>query len=243
MVVAQLVKRLPVFYATRVYCCQGTVDRNMLLLCTQGLLVPAQPPSWSTAPCRLSATAYSIYSQLPVIPGGVRTSVIRVQQTCRSDCRQFHTCTSRSEAITFYFPSSLPPAFHFSGPAPCYSIIHLLANGQIRMGFWAGHSKDMALPVSSVLFYAIHDWLCIWFLRYVFHPACLQPALRCSKSTRIVLKPCKLKFLCFWTKLGLNTWFITPIVLLYLEFFSNVFYFHNYLFSVSLKCNVTYLNL
>jgi hypothetical protein len=25
----------------------------------------AQPPSWMTTPCRLSATAYSIYSQLP----------------------------------------------------------------------------------------------------------------------------------------------------------------------------------
>jgi hypothetical protein len=27
----------------------------------------AQPPSWRTTPCRLSATAYSIYSQLPSI--------------------------------------------------------------------------------------------------------------------------------------------------------------------------------
>ena len=27
----------------------------------------AQPPSWKTTPCRLSATAYSIYSQLPSI--------------------------------------------------------------------------------------------------------------------------------------------------------------------------------
>jgi hypothetical protein len=29
----------------------------------------AQPPSWGTIPCRLSATAYSIYSQLPSVPG------------------------------------------------------------------------------------------------------------------------------------------------------------------------------
>jgi hypothetical protein len=27
-----------------------------------GLLAPAQPPSWRTTPCRLSATAYSVYS-------------------------------------------------------------------------------------------------------------------------------------------------------------------------------------
>jgi len=30
----------------------------------------AQPPSWRTTPCRLSATAYSIYSQLSSISGG-----------------------------------------------------------------------------------------------------------------------------------------------------------------------------
>jgi hypothetical protein len=29
----------------------------------------AQPPSWRTAHCRLSATAYSIYSQLPSVSG------------------------------------------------------------------------------------------------------------------------------------------------------------------------------
>jgi hypothetical protein len=30
----------------------------------------AQPPSWRTTPCRLSATAYSVYSQPPSIYGG-----------------------------------------------------------------------------------------------------------------------------------------------------------------------------
>jgi hypothetical protein len=34
------------------------------------LLAPAQPPSWRVTPCRLSATAYSTYSQLPSISGG-----------------------------------------------------------------------------------------------------------------------------------------------------------------------------
>jgi hypothetical protein len=31
----------------------------------------AQPPSWRTTPCRLSAAAYSIYSQLPSVAGGL----------------------------------------------------------------------------------------------------------------------------------------------------------------------------
>jgi len=34
----------------------------------------AQPPNWSTTPCRLSATAYSIYSQLPSISETVSPS-------------------------------------------------------------------------------------------------------------------------------------------------------------------------
>jgi hypothetical protein len=37
----------------------------------EGLWPHAQPPSWRTIPCRLSATAYSIYSQLPPVPGGL----------------------------------------------------------------------------------------------------------------------------------------------------------------------------
>jgi len=34
------------------------------------LLTNIQTPSWRTTYCRLSATAYSIYSQLPFIFGG-----------------------------------------------------------------------------------------------------------------------------------------------------------------------------
>jgi hypothetical protein len=37
----------------------------------EGLRPHAQPPSWITTPCRLSATAYSIYSQLPSVPEGL----------------------------------------------------------------------------------------------------------------------------------------------------------------------------
>jgi hypothetical protein len=44
--------------------------RNMLFFYSGVLLAPAQHPSWITTPCRLSATAYSIYPQLPSISGG-----------------------------------------------------------------------------------------------------------------------------------------------------------------------------
>jgi hypothetical protein len=36
----------------------------------EDLLAPFQHPSWKTIPCRLPATAYSIYSQPPSISGG-----------------------------------------------------------------------------------------------------------------------------------------------------------------------------
>jgi hypothetical protein len=44
--------------------------RNKLIFYGEQLLAHAQPPSWRTTPFRLSATAYSIYSQLPSISGG-----------------------------------------------------------------------------------------------------------------------------------------------------------------------------
>jgi hypothetical protein len=37
----------------------------------RGFQPHAQPPSWKTTPCRLSATAYSIYSQQPSVHGGL----------------------------------------------------------------------------------------------------------------------------------------------------------------------------
>jgi len=44
--------------------------RNMISFYVKELLHPAQSPSWRTTYCRLSATAYSVSSQLPSIPGG-----------------------------------------------------------------------------------------------------------------------------------------------------------------------------
>jgi hypothetical protein len=43
--------------------------RNKSPFCGEWLL--AQPPSWRTTPCRLFATAYPIYSQLPSVSGGL----------------------------------------------------------------------------------------------------------------------------------------------------------------------------
>jgi hypothetical protein len=45
----------------------------------------AQHPSWRTTPCRLSATAYSIYSQLPSIPGGCVLHPQPEDAPCRGD--------------------------------------------------------------------------------------------------------------------------------------------------------------
>jgi hypothetical protein len=40
---------------------------------SEGLLTPRSTPSWRTTPCRLLATAYSIYSQLPFVPRGLHS--------------------------------------------------------------------------------------------------------------------------------------------------------------------------
>jgi hypothetical protein len=46
---------------------------NKLVPYGEGLLTPCPTPSWRTTPCRLSATAYSVYSQLPYVAGGCLT--------------------------------------------------------------------------------------------------------------------------------------------------------------------------
>jgi hypothetical protein len=45
----------------------------------------AQPPSWRTTPCRLSATAYSIYLQPPSISGGCLLHPQPEDMPCRGD--------------------------------------------------------------------------------------------------------------------------------------------------------------
>jgi hypothetical protein len=39
--------------------------RNMVAFYEEELLALSQPPSWSTTPCQLFATAYSLHLQLP----------------------------------------------------------------------------------------------------------------------------------------------------------------------------------
>ena len=44
--------------------------RNIVLFLWWEVVSTSPNPSWMTTPCRLSASAYCIYSQLPSIPGG-----------------------------------------------------------------------------------------------------------------------------------------------------------------------------
>jgi hypothetical protein len=53
-----------------------------LLFTVKGCYPHAQPPSWRTTHCRLSAAAYSIYAQLPSVAG--RCSSIRNPRTCHA---------------------------------------------------------------------------------------------------------------------------------------------------------------
>jgi len=86
---SQQVKKFPPLYGTRSFITAFTSVRHLSLSSALGrtkgsvqirgtswyfatwhlftLAHLAQPPSWRTTPCRLSATAYSIYSQLPSI--------------------------------------------------------------------------------------------------------------------------------------------------------------------------------
>jgi hypothetical protein len=61
----------------------------------------AQPPSWRTTPCRLSATAYSVYSQLPSITKAVPTPENWGRAMVR--CKELTTVISLANKIT-YFP-------------------------------------------------------------------------------------------------------------------------------------------
>jgi hypothetical protein len=53
--------------------------------CLEGLLAPAQSPSWRTTRCRLSATAYSVYLQLRSISGCRLLHPQPVDAPCRGD--------------------------------------------------------------------------------------------------------------------------------------------------------------
>jgi hypothetical protein len=59
------------------------IFRNKLIFYGEELL--AHLLSWRTSPCQLSATAYSIYSQLPSISGGRFLHPLPEDAPCRGD--------------------------------------------------------------------------------------------------------------------------------------------------------------
>jgi hypothetical protein len=61
------------------------IFRTMLLSYGEGLLAPRPTPRGKTTPCRLSATAYSIYSQLPSISEGLILYPQPEKALCRGD--------------------------------------------------------------------------------------------------------------------------------------------------------------
>ena len=80
----KLLNKFPASYGTRKFITALTRARHLSLSCTEGLVwfrgivwsfvtwlvfygkqLSAPRPTWRTTPCRLSSTAYSIYSQLP----------------------------------------------------------------------------------------------------------------------------------------------------------------------------------
>jgi hypothetical protein len=59
--------------------------RNKLIFYGEELLDPRSTPKLEDYPCRLSATAYSIYSQLPTISGGRLLHPQSEDAPCRAD--------------------------------------------------------------------------------------------------------------------------------------------------------------
>jgi len=81
----QLVKKFPAFHGTRRFITALTSVRHLSkhpacecfltkFFYREGLLAPRPTPSWRTTPRRLSATAYSIYSQLPSLSEAIPLS-------------------------------------------------------------------------------------------------------------------------------------------------------------------------
>jgi hypothetical protein len=69
--------------------------RNRLIFYGEELLAPRPTPSWRTTPCRLSATAYSIYLQLPSISGGRLLHPQPEDAPCRGDKGPTHKFLER----------------------------------------------------------------------------------------------------------------------------------------------------
>jgi hypothetical protein len=75
----------------------------------------AQPPSWRTTPRRLSATAYSIHSQLPFISGGRRLYPQPEEAPCPGDTGPFFTAYTTGE-------------YRFSGIGELQAVLNIIVH-------------------------------------------------------------------------------------------------------------------
>jgi hypothetical protein len=113
LIVAQLAKNFPASHLTRMLVPVFTIARIQgafvfFLFYVKNLLSPALPPNSSTAPCRLFAPGYLIYSQLPSISGGFVFQSQPEDEPCHGD----NGPTNYDEKnITIYYT-----AFNPAGP-------------------------------------------------------------------------------------------------------------------------------
>jgi hypothetical protein len=75
--------------------------RNKLIFYGEELLAPRQTPKLEDHPCRLSATTYSIYSQLPSITGGRVLHPQPEDAPCRGD--KGPTLTSLNDCLLLLY--------------------------------------------------------------------------------------------------------------------------------------------
>jgi hypothetical protein len=88
------------------------IFRNMINFYGERFLPPPQPLTWRTTPCRLSTTAYSVYSQLSSISGG--RSSIRNLRTRHAVVTGTHLSRDGDPLITWRGPTYQVTGSHLS---------------------------------------------------------------------------------------------------------------------------------
>ena len=92
---------------------------NVLFFTGRSFYRLVQPPSWRTTPCRLSATAYSIYLQLPSISEAVPPSA--TWEVCITNCDQASDiCWQSIQVILKLIP------WNMQLPVFSASVLHLI---------------------------------------------------------------------------------------------------------------------
>jgi hypothetical protein len=89
------------------------------------------PPSWRITRCRLSVTAYSIYSQLPSIPGGRLLHPQPEDAPCRGD-----KGPTQSEILAASFNNQLPPSKRHRRQPMQFSRLDSLQTGSYATPWW-----------------------------------------------------------------------------------------------------------